>query len=53
MFGKGEDALVTPDVIYAMKQGKVHPDGCSGYCNFHLSQIGSCSLHVCVLVKTS
>ena len=23
MFGKGEDALLTPDVIYAMKQGKV------------------------------
>lgn len=23
VFGKGKDALLTPDVIYAMKQGKV------------------------------
>ena len=23
VFGRGEDALLTPDVIYAMKQGKV------------------------------
>ena len=53
VFGKGKDALLTPDVIYAMKQGKVYPGGCSGHRNFGPSQTCSCSFHVYVHLKTS